>query len=104
MFSQVASLEKERDTVLQRIESYRGRKKAEGEEFYMSLRAQREELDDLRASQDSFLRNSHTVRIIEEHKNRLTTFKKALAGTKSLELNLDDYDPIIGKIPFKNIM
>ena len=104
MFSQVASLEKERDTVLQKIELYRERKKAEGEEFYMSLRAQREELDDLRASQDSFLRNSHTVRIIEEHKNRLTTFKKALAGTKSLELNLDDYDLIIGKIPFKNIM
>ena len=97
MFSQVASLEKERDTVLQRIESYRGRKKAEGEEFYMSLRAQREELDDLRASQASFLRNSHTVRIIEEHKSRLATFKQVLASaTKSLKLDLDDYDKISG--------
>lgn len=98
MFLQVASLEKERDTVLQKIELYRERKKSEGEEFYMNLRAQREELDDLRASQDSFLRNSHTVRIIEEHKNRLATFKKALAGsTKPLKLNLEDYDKIGGK-------
>ena len=91
--------------MLQKIELYRERKKAEGEEFYMSLRAQREELDDLRASQDSFLRNSHTVRIIEEHKNRLFTFKQALAGTtKSLELNLEDYDPIFGRILHKTIM
>lgn len=91
-------MEKERDIALQKIEDYRERKRSEGEGFYLSLQTQRESLDGLRANNDRFIRGSHTVKIIEEHKDRLDTLQKALSTTKPLSVDFDDYEHIQGEI------
>ena len=70
-------METNQQYLTRRIDEYCTLKKVEAEHFFLRLQQQRETLDELRVSNNTFVQNTHVVKVIAERETRLDLLKEA---------------------------